>query len=300
MGAVPRRRVRRHRRGHARRARHRDRATSCGLPGARQDRRAARRSSTAACCGATGSRCSAGPARAASSASSSATCSAAAADGADSAALGWSLRRGRGSAPLWRCGCGRDAGDGSRPVTAHDAPPVRGARLATSAGCRGLRSPATPGVSEQHDHLRRRRARRTNSTFPPSYDGTQPFADRARAARADRRLPFVPRMTGFADMAPKYDFIGVAPSGLLDGTTPYWNAAPRADNYDVRLHRRSARSPRGATCASTPHGCSRPACRTAPRCRRCWPAACPRPHRGDRAGLGRRVLGPVPRASRCR
>src|SRR5207344_2551663 len=40
-------------------------------------------------------------------------------------------------------------------------------------------------------------------------------------------------ITGFADMAPRHDFIGVAPSGRLDGTTPYWLAAPTADNYDV-------------------------------------------------------------------
>jgi polyhydroxybutyrate depolymerase len=42
-------------------------------------------------------------------------------------------------------------------------------------------------------------------------------------------------MTGFADMAPYYDFIGVAPSGRLDGTVPFWLAAESPDNYDVRF-----------------------------------------------------------------
>src|SRR4029077_16852178 len=44
---------------------------------------------------------------------------------------------------------------------------------------------------------------------------------------------FVPNMVGFADAPTKYDFIGVAPSGLRNGTTPYWNAAPVEVNGDV-------------------------------------------------------------------
>jgi polyhydroxybutyrate depolymerase len=43
---------------------------------------------------------------------------------------------------------------------------------------------------------------------------------------------FVPPMTGF-DQAGRYRFIGVAPSGRIDGATPYWNAAPTERNYDV-------------------------------------------------------------------
>ena len=34
-------------------------------------------------------------------------------------------------------------------------------------------------------------------------------------------------------MAEDYDFIAVMPSGLLDGTTPYWVAAPVEPNRDV-------------------------------------------------------------------
>ena len=41
-------------------------------------------------------------------------------------------------------------------------------------------------------------------------------------------------MIGFADMAERYDFIGVAPSGLLDGATPYWLAAPTREQLRRR------------------------------------------------------------------
>jgi polyhydroxybutyrate depolymerase len=40
-------------------------------------------------------------------------------------------------------------------------------------------------------------------------------------------------LAGFADMARDHDFVGVLPSGRLDGTVPYWLAAPTADNDDV-------------------------------------------------------------------
>ena len=68
---------------------------------------------------------------------------------------------------------------------------------------------------------------------PASYDGTKPYAVvlGLHSLTVDYRI--VPAMTGFADMASTYDFIGVAPSGRLDGSTPYWNAAPVPDNYDV-------------------------------------------------------------------
>jgi polyhydroxybutyrate depolymerase len=68
---------------------------------------------------------------------------------------------------------------------------------------------------------------------PASYDGTKPYALVLGLHALTVSYTFVPGMTGFADMASKYDFIGVAPSGRLDGATPYWNAAPVPDNYDV-------------------------------------------------------------------
>src|SRR5262249_39596228 len=35
------------------------------------------------------------------------------------------------------------------------------------------------------------------------------------------------------DEAAKDGFIGVSPSGRVEGKTPFWNAAPVADNYDL-------------------------------------------------------------------
>lgn len=45
---------------------------------------------------------------------------------------------------------------------------------------------------------------------------------------------FVASMVGFTDMQTKpREFIGVAPSGLLNGPTPYWLAAPSVVNHDI-------------------------------------------------------------------
>jgi polyhydroxybutyrate depolymerase len=44
---------------------------------------------------------------------------------------------------------------------------------------------------------------------------------------------FMPSMSGIDSMVDRYDFIGVVPSGRLNGSTPYWDAAPTDDNYDV-------------------------------------------------------------------
>jgi polyhydroxybutyrate depolymerase len=41
-------------------------------------------------------------------------------------------------------------------------------------------------------------------------------------------------LAGFDAIAKRYAYITVAPSGLLDGPTPYWLAAPVSPNYDVQ------------------------------------------------------------------
>jgi polyhydroxybutyrate depolymerase len=70
--------------------------------------------------------------------------------------------------------------------------------------------------------------------IPDGYDGTKPYAIvfGLHSLTVDYRI--VPGMSGFADMAKTYDFIGVSPSGLIS-SVPYWNAAPVADNYDVAV-----------------------------------------------------------------
>jgi polyhydroxybutyrate depolymerase len=68
---------------------------------------------------------------------------------------------------------------------------------------------------------------------PSSYDGTRAYALVFGLHALTISYKVIPGLSGFADMATKYDFIDVSPSGLLNGSAPYWNAAPVADNYDV-------------------------------------------------------------------
>ena len=69
---------------------------------------------------------------------------------------------------------------------------------------------------------------------PDDYDGTTPYPIvlGLHALTVDYRI--VPALSGFADMAATYDFVGVAPSGLLGpGGAPYWNATAAAENEDL-------------------------------------------------------------------
>jgi polyhydroxybutyrate depolymerase len=67
---------------------------------------------------------------------------------------------------------------------------------------------------------------------PQSYDGTTPYALVLGLHALTVRYTFIPSMVGF-DQGDRHRFIGVAPSGRLNGTTPFWMAAPTRHNYDV-------------------------------------------------------------------
>jgi polyhydroxybutyrate depolymerase len=69
-------------------------------------------------------------------------------------------------------------------------------------------------------------------TIPEAYDGTQPFALVLGLHALTVDYHVVAPLSGFADMAERYDFITVAPSGRIS-TVPYWLAAPTRDNYDI-------------------------------------------------------------------
>lgn len=99
-----------------------------------------------------------------------------------------------------------------------------------SEGCE--RAPVAGGVSE-HKITSRGVERGYQLIVPEGYDGTQPLPVVLGLHALTVSNLFVAGMIGFGDMAPTYDFIGVAPSGRLDGTTPFWLAAPSDDNYDV-------------------------------------------------------------------
>ncbi|MGH9031138.1 MAG: alpha/beta hydrolase family esterase [Acidimicrobiia bacterium] len=70
-------------------------------------------------------------------------------------------------------------------------------------------------------------------TVPETYDGRTPLPVVLGLHALSVPHQVVAGIIGFADMAARYDFIGVAPSGRLDGTIPYWLAAPTVDNHDV-------------------------------------------------------------------
>jgi polyhydroxybutyrate depolymerase len=74
--------------------------------------------------------------------------------------------------------------------------------------------------------------RRYLMDVPASYDGAKPYALLLGLHALTEDYHAMPSMAGF-DQGGRYRFIGVAPSGLVSGSTPYWDAAPTADNYDV-------------------------------------------------------------------
>ena len=112
-----------------------------------------------------------------------------------------------------------------RVATTPDLAPV------PSAGCQGV-APTLPGVSEGRV-TSGGVERAYQLDVPPTYDGTRPFAIvlGLHSLTVDYRV--VAMLNGFDEVMGKYDFVAVMPSGLVDGRTPYWFAAPTADNYDV-------------------------------------------------------------------
>jgi polyhydroxybutyrate depolymerase len=116
---------------------------------------------------------------------------------------------------------------------ASGSPPTGAARASLTAGCRA-RSPVPPGITDE-TMTSGGLERKYQLTVPQGYDGRKPLPIVFALHALSISNTFVSGMTGFADMAPRYDFIGVAPSGRLDGTIPFWLAAPARDNYDVRF-----------------------------------------------------------------
>ncbi len=69
--------------------------------------------------------------------------------------------------------------------------------------------------------------------IPKSYTGKRPFGIVLGLHPLSVSYLYMPTVVRFAMNGPRYGFIGVAPSGLLNGGTPYWDAAPTAKNHDV-------------------------------------------------------------------
>ena len=110
------------------------------------------------------------------------------------------------------------------------SPTTGTAPVVASTGCEQV--PIAPG-----DTTRKMVADGVERTYelivPEGYDGRTPMPVVLGLHALSVTYSSVPGMTGFADMAPRHRFIGVAPSGRVDGATPYWLAAPSADQYDV-------------------------------------------------------------------
>jgi polyhydroxybutyrate depolymerase len=125
------------------------------------------------------------------------------------------------------CSSGSGTGTPARAAPSTTEPRVGSTR---SSGCARLR--ARPAGTTEHTIRSDGVQRRYLLDVPEGYDGTKPYAILLGLHALTVSYRFVPSMTGF-DQGSRYRFIGVAPSGQVDGTTPYWNAAPTARNYDV-------------------------------------------------------------------
>jgi polyhydroxybutyrate depolymerase len=99
-------------------------------------------------------------------------------------------------------------------------------------GC--ARAPSQPGVTTRTVQSGGR-TRTFQLTIPASYDGRSPLPVVFALHALSVTYVAAPLLADFADMAKRYAFIAVAPSGLLNGPTPFWLAAPVADSYDVRF-----------------------------------------------------------------
>jgi polyhydroxybutyrate depolymerase len=117
----------------------------------------------------------------------------------------------------------------SAPGAVARTAPTRG----RSSGC-SARPAAVPGTTDEQ-LTSGGVARNYQLDIPSSYDGTRPFALVLGLHPLTVSYKIVPNLSGFGDMTTKYRFIDVSPSGLLNGSSPYWNAAPVADNYDVKF-----------------------------------------------------------------
>jgi polyhydroxybutyrate depolymerase len=72
-------------------------------------------------------------------------------------------------------------------------------------------------------------------TIPPSYTGRTALPVVFALHALSVSYSVATALAGFDEMAKRYAYIGVSPSGRLNGPTPFWLAAPVAHNYDVRF-----------------------------------------------------------------
>jgi polyhydroxybutyrate depolymerase len=96
------------------------------------------------------------------------------------------------------------------------------AATTSSTGC-DTATPAPPGTTDR-TMTSGGRPRQFQLIVPESYDGTEPLPIVFSLHPDVISYKIIPPMVGFPDMAAQRDFIGVSPSGLVDGTIPWWMA----------------------------------------------------------------------------
>ena len=118
------------------------------------------------------------------------------------------------------------------PASTHATGPSAGCANARSTPSGSTASIATNAGTTDEKLTSGGQERKYQLIIPKDYDGTKalPIVFFLHSLTVDYHI--VPAMSGAADMAGPYDFIGVSPSGLVS-SAPYWNAAPAADNYDL-------------------------------------------------------------------
>jgi polyhydroxybutyrate depolymerase len=79
------------------------------------------------------------------------------------------------------------------------------------------------------------RTRTYQLTLPHGYTGRSPLPVILALHALTVSYTVAAGIAGFDEMAKRYAYITVAPSGLLNGPTPFWLAAPVPENYDVRF-----------------------------------------------------------------
>jgi polyhydroxybutyrate depolymerase len=127
--------------------------------------------------------------------------------------------------------CSSTTKAGTGPSTRPPASTTAAAATPASAGC-ATTNAATPGVSN-HTITSDGVQRVYQLDIPANYNGKKPLSVVFALHPLSVTYAYMPSVMRFATTTEKYDFIGVAPSGRLDGKTPYWYAAPTAENYDI-------------------------------------------------------------------
>jgi polyhydroxybutyrate depolymerase len=129
--------------------------------------------------------------------------------------------------------CTSGSGDARGPAdqpsgTTGTTAPAAGAGTTTttaptsSKGCTAA-APVAPGTTDR-TMTSAGQARQFQLIVPASYDGTTPLPIVFSLHPDVISYKIVPPMVGFPDAATTHDFIGVSPSGLVNGTIPYWMA----------------------------------------------------------------------------